>query len=209
MKKAFLLLMTSCMLAGTFSCASGGEIPENTAILTEAVTDAVTLLSDNLPEQNYGDESFRIAIGEYAKQDFIAEEETGEILNDAVYSRNIAVEERFGVSFDMVYEVGVYKSVRTAITANDASYDICDDMYQAVIPMATDGLLIDMKTLDYIDFTKPWWDSNVERDICYGDKIFYTAGDFNTSTMGMSCIVLFRNISFFEGITIEIIFLLN
>lgn len=202
MKKIFLLLLTCCMLAGTFSCAAGGETTENTSALTEAVTEAETLLSDNLPEQDYGGESFRIAIGEHAKQDFVAEGETGETLNDAVYSRNIAVEERFNVSFDMVYEIGVYNSVRTAITANDDSYDICDDMYQVVIPMATDGLLIDMKTLDYIDFTKPWWDSNVERDICYGDKIFYAAGDFNTSTMGMSCIVLF-NKNLFDSLSIS------
>lgn len=193
MKKICLLTAAVTAAVLLFSCAQGAVSPETTTASPAAeVTEAETLLADSLPEADYGGEAVRVAVGEYAKQDFIAEEETGETLNDAVYRRNIAVEDRFNVLFEMFYEVGAYNSVRRAVTAGDDSYDICDEMYQAVIPMATEGLLVDLGTLGNVDFTKPWWDKNVVRDICFGNKIFYAAGDFNTSTMGMSCIVLFN-----------------
>lgn len=201
MKKLFLLLLSCCLFAGSFSCARGADDPADTAAQTEPESQEQTQLTDNLPEMNFEGEAFRIAVGEYAKQDFVAEEETGETLNDAVYRRNITVEERFGAVFDIIWETGVYNRVRQSVTANDDAYEICDEMYQVVIPMATEGLLIDFKTLGYTDFTKPWWDSNVERDICYGDKLFYTSGDLNTSTMGMSCIVLF-NKNMFDSMSI-------
>ena len=51
---------------------------------------------------------------------------------------------------------------------------------------------IDWNGLPYVDLEKPWWDLNVIRDLCFGNKIYMMAGDYNVSTLGNTRIILFN-----------------
>ncbi len=74
---------------------------------TEKMTYDRSALSDDLPDRDEGGADYRIgfldagATGMYT-DDWIAEALNGDVLNDAVFNRNVSVEERFNVKLTMV-----------------------------------------------------------------------------------------------------------
>ncbi|MBE6723603.1 MAG: hypothetical protein E7576_00180 [Ruminococcaceae bacterium] len=74
---------------------------------TEKLSYDRSLIPDNLPERDEGGADFRIGFLDFGgpgmyTQDWVAEELTGDVLNDAVFNRNAAVEERFNIKISMV-----------------------------------------------------------------------------------------------------------
>ena len=55
-----------------------------------------------------------------------ADEQNGEIVNDAAYSRNAAVEERYNIEIARNYkkENDIVSTVRQAVMAGDDAYDL-------------------------------------------------------------------------------------
>ena len=52
---------------------------------------------DNLGERNYNGEAFTVSVLDTYKNEVYAEEDTTEVLDEAVYKRNRRIEERFNV----------------------------------------------------------------------------------------------------------------
>ncbi len=127
-----VLLLASC---GTGEPAvtgdpspSGTEAPSGTTGPVPAETDAL----DYLPERDYtGTEFVILSASEQWKYMYAAEETNGDKLNDALYYRDAAVEEHFGVDlvFDVVngYSTGasvVTEKLRAIVQAGDETYDL-------------------------------------------------------------------------------------
>lgn len=98
---ALTLALSAC--GGTQGTAADDTTTDKT---TSADTDDTTpaetdrsQVKDNLPEKDYGGDKFTILYRNEWAYEFIADEENGDILNDAVFRRNRAVEDRFKVSF--------------------------------------------------------------------------------------------------------------
>jgi len=99
------------------------------------------LTKDNLPDADYDGQSFRISTRQGYLYEIWIEEADGEILNDALYNRNLAVEERFGVTIEPLYPGNdadhIAEIKRTILSADDA-YDLVSSMvYQtgSIIPV--------------------------------------------------------------------------
>jgi len=103
---AALLFLGAC---GGGSPAQGGDAPKN-ADDTPAAEDAgaapeSNLISDNLPGFDFGGYEFRVLNGvfpTFVNDLYYPEAQIGEVLNDAFYSRNIKIEERFNVRIKAV-----------------------------------------------------------------------------------------------------------
>ena len=113
-KRLFLLLLSAILAAALLLCACAkpeGDSPETTVSQTGAATDTgsepvetedmnyVAELPENL---NYGGRtiSFLVEGQSFAADEFDAPNLNGEIVNDAVYERNMAVEDRLGVKLN-------------------------------------------------------------------------------------------------------------
>ena len=95
-------VLTSCSDAGTNDSApTSGEVSSEVEVTSEETeTETEEILTDNVPELDFGGETVTIA-GQKSDgcSDISSEEITGEVLNDAIFNRNAAMEERFNVSF--------------------------------------------------------------------------------------------------------------
>ena len=99
------ILLSFSFLAG---CSDKPEAPGETQAapdpiptVQEAETAAETeapMPDDGLPEVDYGGYGFRIAY--YIGETVTVEEEKGEALNDAIFRRNTALEDRFGIRLE-------------------------------------------------------------------------------------------------------------
>ena len=110
-----------------------------------------------------GGEELVILTGEHAEYEYMIEKETGDIVEDAVYFRNRAVEELLNVSLSFVSEANwknsdpFYRTIRTDIMAGDSSYDIINGLNVYTTCLIFDDLFMRLDEIDTIDFSHPWW----------------------------------------------------
>ncbi len=152
---------------------------------------------DNLPERDFGGRDF-IVVGsdEEGFGVYIATEElNGEGVNDAIYNRNAAVEERFNAK--TVYSgVASYGDLSNQIAkavkaADNQSFDLIQYHVVSSSGSAMKGYYHNWYDIPNVDFSRSWWSpSNVE-DLTIAGKCFLAMGDFALSTVGRSYVMLY------------------
>ncbi|MCL2159662.1 MAG: hypothetical protein FWH48_09665, partial [Oscillospiraceae bacterium] len=196
-------------LAACASPTEEGKTQDNTESQTqnpdanEESTEAEIL--PDLPEgADYGGYEFKVLTrGDEMHQyplhsrDIVAEEETGEPINDATFKRNIIVEDLLNVKITMIAldegdETRPNAAVKKAVAAGDDIYHLLmtHEIYSA--PTAQSGYLMNMANIPYIDLSKPWWCKSATDDLSFGDKIFLALSDFSVSSNDHAYIVLFN-----------------
>ena len=151
-------------------------------------TEAITEIPE--PDYDFGGYKFRVlvngdAFGDYRAREFFAPEQTGDVINDAVYKRNITAEEKYNFTLEIFGDTTYASPVQTVAAKSIKSGD---DAYDMVMPyMTIDGasslaqqnLLLDLKTLSGLDIENPWWDQRANEQLSIGGKLFFTTGDIS------------------------------
>ncbi|MBE6612326.1 MAG: hypothetical protein E7632_07530 [Ruminococcaceae bacterium] len=188
MKKQLAYILLLAMAAQLAAC---GETPGAGADSTTASTDTTTaevttsLFNPDLPDKDYGGHQFRllssdeIGSGRYSYE-IDAEAENGETINDAVFRRNSAVEDRFNVE---IVKVEVNKSqtlntFKSSVMANDDAYDVLVDEWVKTLSIAHEYCL-EIDDLPYIDIENDWWEKRVIMGAAIGGRAFGLTGDIN------------------------------
>jgi hypothetical protein len=141
------------------------------------------------PELNCGGEIFNI-LNVTTNWDFytviVHESQTGEILDDTIYKRNLSVEEKFNVKLK---ETGILidqieAQIKKTIMAGDDEYDAayCPTYCNSPIGgLITQNLFLDLKGILELQLDKPWWNQAVNREcvIGSGDRLYFTSCDIN------------------------------
>ncbi len=178
---AALLFLTACGaepstgdLTGTASSGTEDSVPNETGRANA---------KDSLPEKNYGGEVFTILYRNEWAYEFLAEEENGDIINDAVLKRNRAVEDRFGIDLELYGVAGTYDNsefktaVNNSVAAGDSEYDLIAGYQANMITPAMEGYFMNVYDMDYIDTGAPWWSEKCNSSLTVNGKLFMTTGD--------------------------------
>ena len=123
-----LTAMLSGVVISSISCGET-QLPgdDQNATSESASTEETTAdpLADDLPDKNYGDADFDLLVRTERLYYLQADEENGDTLNDAVYKRNLTVEQRFDVKLnyhDVASDKSVFtKAVESSVMAGDRS----------------------------------------------------------------------------------------
>ena len=144
---------------------------------------------DDLPEIDFKGETFTILQRTEWKYEFFADEsQSGDVVNDAVYKRNLIVEERFNVKINPIDVMGgwneqdIYlKKVRNSVSAGDDEFQLLAG-YAAYMPkLQTSGYLINLHEVPYMDFDKAWWSTDLKGNFTINGKMFFATGDISLS----------------------------
>lgn len=208
MKRRLSLILALLMAASAVSCGStgsGGETTSGsggetgTASETEAeTTDIVTGLTPELREQlGLDGYEFNVMLTQqgtdWSIHDLVAEEETGDILNDAVYSRNLYLEDKCGFRIKAGYSADFYGSeMTTFIMAGDTTYDAYFPMARSAGGAASQGLLYDLNELRYLDLDNDCWNKLFSDTLSIGGKLYYAAGDISTNSFSAISVMFFN-----------------
>lgn len=110
-------------------------------------------------------------------------EENGDIVNDSVYKRNLAVEENLNVRLEFIPSDEDYgtalEKMRSVIMSGDDLYDIIiqDVFREAQIVM--EGMALDVSQHPMLDFDQPYWMKDYMYDMSVDkEKIYIMANDF-------------------------------
>ena len=202
------LLLALLMTAGTLlSCA--GDTTETTANTTDTTaatetvdnsTDENGYLKDDLPELDFGGETIHLLYWEDVEnQEFDAEEMTGELINDAIYQRNTATEERLGMVYNWIGTPGnggnidaYVGKVRESHMAGDAAYDILASYSRSIAACMVNGFMTNLDDAAYLDYEKPWWPDNLLAESTINDRLYFVSGDISTNALHMMYCVYFN-----------------
>lgn len=193
-------LLTALLLSASFTLPScqDSDVQKDTPNTSPAETAASTETAENLPQYENDNLPANLDFGGAAahifgwsgssSNEFYVEEETGDIVNDAIFLRNRTAEERLNLKLTYTLEPGAYnernawvKMVTQSTMAGDGANDIVAGYSMCGATLAYNRLLLDLTKQEYIDFSKPWWpDSLIKEALCDG-KLFFCSGDISTN----------------------------
>ena len=183
MKRKLSLILAMLILASAASCgtAEGGQ--ETTA--GNASEDTTTVAEsdkydDGLPDKKFDGRTITFGVSTASEGDIIAEEENGDVVNDAIVARNRAVEERFDVKIESyVVSDGLYdwyEKLSTSVLAGDGICDLAGHYAYYTYKAVQKGIYQDWNTIPYIDQTKPWWSQEINESATMNGKLFAITG---------------------------------
>lgn len=113
---------------------------------------------------------FRIATFENSNFHYkvYAGEETGELLNDAIYKRNRSIKDTYNISIVQFLYADFSNEVRNSVTAGDDAYDLVTVRCTDALTWWHDGLLIPYDELPNIDLEKKYWDQSINASLTIG-----------------------------------------
>lgn len=193
-----VLLLTVVLLTLLASCASGTDSPATTTQQASAETTQSTTEAIPYPVADYGGYEFRIfvpgtAAGFWENNEMYSEAETGEPINDAIYTRAKQIEEMYNIKTVMSYSTtDMATPVRKSVNSGGDDYDMLLLMPGDAKTLAAEGCLTDLYTVDTLSLDKPWWDQNCAEGMSLLGKLFMTTGDISYYRFRTTEVVLFN-----------------
>lgn len=197
-----LALLLSVMILSSAAMVSCSEVEESettstketasnteTETITEEETKELTnvekraLIPDNLPDKTYGGRSYIIATTQDKEYEILTEEYTGEATNDAVYDRNLRINDRFDVKIEsLITSDYPYDNVKTVVTSGTYAYDVVGFFdFKAYTPISA-NVLYNWCDLP-MDLTQPWFNQLANDPATINGKLFAINSDLSISTL--------------------------
>ena len=171
---------------------------DNAQDAPESEPEAVQILSE-APVKDYDGYDFRILSREaqtadhhWEANDIVAEEENADLVNDAVYKRNTVISEKYNISISRTDNVDPAALARKAVQSGSDEYDLMFASINATVTAAQNGVLINLKNVQYLDLAKPWYDQNANAQLSIGGKLYATFCDFTIMDKNATWVYLFN-----------------
>lgn len=202
------LLLTAQMTAcGTSETAQDTAETAETTAVTETAAETVDdgKVYDDLGDITFDGQDFHMWLAYEELTGYNMEEQTGEVFDDAVFDRNLAVEERLDVKLIFTasehdFGGGGYakgcEDIKNYVLSNDTTYDVYQQVQHRGIPgLIAEGYFVDWKTVPNVNLTKPYWHLNAIEEINFGSRIYMLTGFYENSIMSsQSCVYFNKNI---------------
>lgn len=158
---------------------SAGEISGETEEIAAGEERVYPELPDDL---NFDGHTFTIMNNDYnipvwSQIDIVAEEMTGEAINDAVFTRNSNVSDKYNCVIASEKTANLSGELPTLIQANDDFIDIATVHLRTFADHALEGYYIDVKDITSMDLTKPWYDQNSVEEVSIMNLLYGVATD--------------------------------
>ncbi|MBQ8508707.1 MAG: hypothetical protein IJ493_02255 [Clostridia bacterium] len=177
------------------SCGGSADNPGTSASdITTADTTATVGIAE-LEVKDLGGKEINMLIRSEWSYEFMVEEEIGEVINDAIYQRNSAIEDRYKCSFNFIDMPGTWgqhenfaNTIHNSVLAGDGAYDFVIG-YQACLPInINNGDMLNLLELPYLTLDAPWWTQEGLDALTINDRCYMVGGDIAVSLLeGIYC----------------------
>ncbi|MBQ2708952.1 MAG: hypothetical protein IJF67_11860 [Clostridia bacterium] len=198
MKKRIVFLLV-CLMAAQALASCGEDTPaaaDTTAAPVETTEAAPTY---NLPaKENNGGRTFTI-LGAGKRSERYDAEQTGDVVDDAVYKRNMLTEEHLGIDIEVVEKDSGWQvanqysaEITSVVLAGDDTYDLVTGAMTVIPKLAMTGNFVNVLELD-IDLTNPWWISDLEETAAVNGKLYSLVGDLSLTVYRTAAVIFSNN----------------
>lgn len=192
------LFLIAALAAGTLSCGGGsggsGAGKDTTAPEPKLKDTFTPEMKAELGLDGY---EFNVFLREksqkWSNRDVYAGEQNGEVLNDAVYNRNMFLEDTYGFKIKVGYSANTQASeLDTMILAGDDTYDAAFPMGRTAAGTAQSGGLVDLTTLKYLNLDSSVWNPLFTDKLTFNGKLFYATGDIAINAWESLYVIMFN-----------------
>ncbi len=194
LQRVICLVLTLVMLAAVLvSCTAGDD--EKPGVTTDpgqnttgsTVTTAPSEADIYRPEKNnYSGQKFRLwtTTNELGGVDTFfstkADGNTGEAISDALYSRQITMEDYYDIEVVSELEPDLYNKLITAVGTNADEYDIVIMPARKMMESAVaSGYLTDLNQRDELKLEASYWDQRIQTEYNIQGRLYTIEGDFS------------------------------
>ncbi|MGN1345599.1 MAG: hypothetical protein ACI4V1_02340 [Eubacteriales bacterium] len=213
MKKRALALLLACMmlLLNLAACSENAVETERTAnetvpssepsVDTETEPEEETELQPNIPSLDFGGRTFTFLTSgindtngvDWETYDIWVETLNGDVINDAVFDRNLYLEDAYNV------KIAEYKTntttlgeIQTEVKAASGAFDAAMTHIENGANLAQSGSLLDLYDIDYIDTDQPWWDGRAVEDLEVLNSLYFATGDITVIDNDATWVLMFN-----------------
>ncbi len=198
-----VLCAGSCMLASCGDATAGPKTTDPIQNDTSAVSDAIGTETEMampvLPEKDYNGYEFTFLTSsdqdengvDWVTKDIYAEASTGDIITDAVYARNLWLEDQFHIKVKEKQGVTLQET-KKAVQAGVDDYDAVITNFAAGCTLASGNYVLDLREVPYIDLTQPWWDQGLTRDTSIAGRTYIATGDITIMDNEATWVMMFN-----------------
>ena len=168
-----LVMLTSPLLYACGNTGTEGADTADTSAQTEVGTEAETEFrykADYLPEVTYDGYEYRLI--SYEEHPSHMEEATGEVIDDAIYERNLLIEETYDIRFSQIlYPITDYSKVtelvKNTARAQSDDFDLANMNFQGAYYAVLEGYVPAASNLPVADLSQPWYVNNTNEGVTF------------------------------------------
>lgn len=184
LSKLLCLLLAAIMLTSVLAaCSADEEVGEG-----KKHNDVVGTEEDpKLPAVDYGDYAFTFITEEGAAYNtgyLIYDGEEANVLDDAIYTRNSIIEDKYNITINQFKVPDIITTVRTQVMGGACEFDVILASCSDLAVMAQENLLKNLLEIETFNWDKSYWDSNSKEQLMIGNKLFFTNCALNIHTIG-------------------------
>jgi ABC-type glycerol-3-phosphate transport system substrate-binding protein len=158
-------------------------------------TETEKLLTDGLPDTDMKGFSFNLLHHDntwltWAKTQLSAEEENGELINDAIFKRNSYIEERFNCKLNLATTDQTAKVFKSLVMSGSTDYDII--FQYGLNVLGNIDYLADFDNIPHLNLDDEWWNPNATDVFRVGDKQLAIAGNLTLSYLSGATTFVFN-----------------
>lgn len=186
-KRNFLLCLVAAQLLSLVACgnsASETTIETDNAIMENTDTELETEIHGNLPDRDLEGRTFTVytrsapGLPQFDAYELVSEEMNGDVLNDAIYTRNMAVEEKYNFTIQQEKFESPGTTTIKAAQSGDTSVDYTVSQVADVREKVIEGAFYDLYDGEYFDFDMPWWHETINESCSLAGKLFMAMNDY-------------------------------
>jgi hypothetical protein len=207
-----LALTAALLLPLLCACAAqdtgSGSATDTSAAESATETSDPRNIDDGLPDTDYNGATFTLFCREGAKEQYFSEEQNGEIVNDAIFSRNLKVEDDYNIKLAKSTMDGTWgnmtayrKAISSAVLAGDQSFDLVEGDC-AISDMLGNNYFCNWNNFEYFNPDQPWWAQAFNRELNIGGKLEFVSGDY-TLMLWEGLLVVYFNKQLATDLSIE------
>ena len=201
--RSLALFLIAVLLAGNLVGCGSEQGTEITTTEPETTPEETTAAGYDYPDVDYEGYEFKILNVDsfyncYVKTD--VEEQTGELVDDAVYTRNRKVEEKLGIRISEQAETFTGWNDRNKpatilqqdVTAGDENFD-CVYVSMAGAPgIVTGGYVLDLNKVPGLNLDKEWWDTELNSALEIDGKLFCATSPLQLTSLDLTWVLFFN-----------------
>ncbi len=195
LKRLLCIILAALTVLIFASCGKDEEKETNSGIVNEA---DLSFLS-HIDIEDMEGYNFRILTRSGMLKDQLVEEETGDIINDAVYRRNETVKNLFNIDITAIESSSSSADdALNTILAGDDQYDIIFPHTRSAFSYAIQSAVVDFNSINTIDLTKEWWSQDIVESCSVNNHLYVLDGDISTHRLQYAFCMFFNKRIFDE-----------
>ena len=190
MKKAFCILFAVFLCVSALLCSCGLREASDSSDTSALFPEEKAYVPHLGKTDKYVGKTLRIlasagdtkdSFHTFAKEALDPDATNGEIVNDAFYERNKALEEEYGFTTETTWSAAwtVFEESARDAYASSTPYDVYITGASTFASLVTDGIFADLNSLQgsHLSLDSEWWDPLSNQALSIANKLYFAVSD--------------------------------